>query len=532
MPLPTSSIMETFYVAILSFFLLLAIHRCLGSKTNGENKSGTLPLPPSPPRIPVLGHLHILGRPFHLSLARLAPRYGPVFSLRLGSRDAVVVSSAECARQCFTEHDVTFANRPAAFPMLRLIAYGGTTIGNCPYGPYWRLVRRVSVVHLLSASRVSSMVPAISAQVRAMVRRMHRAAVAASGGPARVELRRRLFELNLSTLMENIARTKTTSRDAEDMADTDMSAEAQELKEALDVIIPLLGANIWDFLPMLQWLLVVFGVKGKAAAAVSRRDAFFQRLIDAERCRLELEDGAGAGEGEKKTMIAVLLGLQKSEPESFTDDVIMSVLFSMFTAGTETTSATTEWVMSLLLNHPEVIKKAQAEVDASVGNSRLLDADDVPRLGYLQSIVSEALRLYPAVPLLVPHESTADCAVGGYRVRGGTMLLVNTYAIHRDPAVWEDPDAFKPERFQVAGAEEKFMMPFGMGRRKCPGEALALRTLGLVLGTLIQCFDWDIVPGADEVDMTQGPGLNLPRAVPLEAMCKPRQVMLGVLNKL
>ncbi|CAN6297698.1 unnamed protein product [Urochloa humidicola] len=205
----------------------------------------------------------------------------------------------------------------------------------------------------------------------------------------------------------------------------------------------------------------------------------------------------------------------------------------MFSGGAETTATTAEWAMSLLLNHPETMKKAQAEIDACVGTSRLLGADDVPRLAYLQCIISETLRLYPVVPTLIPHESTADCAVGGHHVPAGTMLLVNVYAIHRDPATWPDPAAFRPERFEGGGGGDgMFVMPFGMGRRKCPGETLALRTLGLVLGTLLQCFDWEAVGGAAGVDMAEGVGITLPRAVPLEAMCKPRQDMLPVLQEL
>jgi cytochrome P450 len=134
-------------------------------------------------------------------------------------------------------------------------------------------------------------------------------------------------------------------------------------------------------------------------------------------------------------------------------------------------------------------------MDATVGTTRLLRADDLSRLGYLHCIITETLRLYPPLPAMAPHESTADCTVGGYHVPGGSMLLVNAYAIHRDPTVWEDPLEFRPERFEDGKAEELFMMPFGMGRRKCPGEALAMRMLGLVLGTLVQCFDWDRVGG-------------------------------------
>ena len=187
--------------------------------------------------------------------------------------------------------------------------------------------------------------------------------------------------------------------------------------------------------------------------------------------------------------------------------------------------------MSLLLNHPAALKKAQAEIDASVGTSRLVSADDVPRLAYLQRIVSETLRLYPAAPLLLPHQSSADCKVGGYNVPSDTMLIVNTYAIHRDPVAWDRPMEFRPERFEDGKADGLFMIPFGMGRRRCPGETLALRTIGMVLATLVQCFDWERVDGV-EVDMTEGGGLTIPKAVPLEAVCRPRAVMRDVLQSL
>ncbi|XP_039828467.1 cytochrome P450 81Q32-like [Panicum virgatum] len=510
------------YIAILSLVLLFLLHRLLGlASRNGMNKS--MRLPPSPPAIPFLGHLHLVKTPFHAALARLAARHGPVFYMRMGSRRAVVVSSPNAARECFTEHDVAFANRPL-FPSQKLASSGGNSLSMASYGPYWRNLRRVAAVQLLSAHRVACMSPAISAEVRAMVRRMNRAAAVAPGGAARVQLKRRLFEVSLSVLMETIAQTKTSRTEAN--ADTDMSPEAQAFKQIVDDIVPQLGtANLWDYLPVLRWL-DVFGVINKLVAAVSRRDVFLRRLIDAERRR-----EGGGGDNEKKSMIAVLLSLQKSEPEFYTDTMIKSLCANMFGAGTETTSTTTEWAMALLLNHPEKLKKAQAEIDAAVGTWSLITPDDVPRLGYLQSIINETLRLYPAAPLLLPHESSADCKVGGYDVPRGTMLLVNVYAIHRDPAAWEDPAEFRPERFEDGEAEGRLLMPFGMGRRKCPGETLALRTVGLVLGTLIQCFDWDRVDGA-VVDMTESSGLTIPMAVPLEAMCRPRAAMRHVLEEL
>ncbi|GJM96693.1 hypothetical protein PR202_ga13555 [Eleusine coracana subsp. coracana] len=243
---------------------------------------------------------------------------------------------------------------------------------------------------------------------------------------------RRLFDLSLSVLMETIAQTKTSRTEA------DMSPEAKEFKGIVDKIVPYLGtANLWDYLPVLRWL-DVLGVRNKILSAVSRRDAFLRRLVDAERRRLD--DSIGS-DGEKNSIIAVLLTLQKSEPEVYTDTTIMALCGNLFGAGTETTSTTTEWAMSLLLNHPEALRKAQAEIDAVVGTSRLLTVDDVPRLSYLHCVITETLRLYPGAPLLLPHESATDCKVGGYDVPAGTMLLVNVYAIHRDPRCGRNPSS-------------------------------------------------------------------------------------------
>ncbi|ONM09573.1 cytochrome P450 family 81 subfamily D polypeptide 8 [Zea mays] len=414
----TTTTMDKAYVAVLSFAFLFVIHYLVGRagrKGNGKGK-GTQRLPPSPPAVPFLGHLHLVKTPFHEALAGLAARHGPVFSMRMGSRRALVVSSPECAKECFTEHDVVFANRPR-FATQDLVSFGGAALAAASYGPYWRNLRRVATVQLLSAHRVACMSAVVAAEVRAMARRMGRAAAAAPGGAARVQLKRRLFEVSLSVLMETIARTKTSRAEAD--ADSDMSPEAHEFKQIVDEIVPHLGtANLWDYLPVLRWL-DVFGVRNKITAAVGRRDAFLRRLIDAERRRLD--DGGGDSDSDKKSMIAVLLSLQKSEPEVYTDTMIM--------------------------------------------------------------------------------------------------------------ALCGDPDEFRPERFEDGKAEGRLLMPFGMGRRKCPGETLALRTISLVLGTLIQCFDWDRVDGL-EIDMAAGGGLTLPRAVPLEATCKPRAAVRHLLLEL
>ncbi|KAM3346275.1 hypothetical protein ACQJBY_020701 [Aegilops geniculata] len=518
----TSNLMLVLTVVMISTTYLLT------RRMRGKNR-----LPPGPGlALPLVGHLHLLReKPLHATLASLAARHGPVLSLRLGRRDAVVVTSLQLAKECFsTELDVNFANRPR-FPSAREVSFGYTGLSAASYGPHWRAMRRIATVHLLSARRVDLMSDAaIAGETRAMVRRLARAA---AGGVARVELKRNLFELSHGVLMEAIAGAKG-KRGAG--SDADMSEEAHEFKKVVDEIVPLLGmANLHDHLPApLRWL-DLGGVRRRLTELVNRRNALMHGLIDAERQRRRQEDHpADELLPESKSMIGVMLSLQESDPQQYTDTFIAALVTNLFGGGTVTTSATMEWAMSLLLNHPDVLRRVREEVSARVGNARLLGRDDLPHLPYLRCIISETLRLYPAAPLLSPHESSAVCSLHGYHVPAGTMLLANAYAIHRDPSVWDDPEEFRPERFDVNGDSQDLqgmMLPFGMGRRRCPGESLALRTMGLVLGTLIQCFDWCRVAG-DEVDMTQASAKILYKAVPLVALCKPHDNMQTMLHKI
>lgn len=190
-----------------------------------------------------------------------------------------------------------------------------------------------------------------------------------------------------------------------------------------------------------------------------------------------------------------------------------------------------EWAMSLLLNHPEALKKVHNEIETHVGHQRLVTDSDLPQLHYLNNVIQETLRLFPPGPLLIPHESTMECSIGGFHVPRGTMLIVNAYKMHRDPALWTDPAEFKPERFESGEGEGYKYVPFGVGRRRCPGEAMAMKTVGLVLASLVQCFEWKRL-GEEEVDLSEGEGLSMPKVIPLEVLCKPRQAMMDVLPQL
>ncbi|KAJ4846882.1 hypothetical protein Tsubulata_011891 [Turnera subulata] len=200
----------------------------------------------------------------------------------------------------------------------------------------------------------------------------------------------------------------------------------------------------------------------------------------------------------------------------------------MAIAGTKTSAMALEWAMSNLVKNPHVLKKAREMLDAQVGQDRLMEESDFSKLPYLQNIINETFRLNPTNPLLVPHYSSSDCTIGGYHVPRGTMVLANAWAIQRDPTLWEDPSSFRPERFDDVQANSLTykLMPFGAGRRACPGEPLALRVITLTLGTLIQCFDWETISG-EEISMKENIAISMSRAVPLELNCKSRPHLIS-----
>lgn len=286
-----------------------------------------------------------------------------------------------------------------------------------------------------------------------------------------------------------------------------------------------------DFFPILRRI----GYKGLEKSMIKlhkRRNEFLQDLVDEFRRRRTTSPKSNSvTNGTKTTLIETLLSLQESEPDSYSDDIIKGFIQIIFVAGTETSSAVLEWAMSLLLTHPDALHKLREEIDNHVGHAHLIDDSDLTKLPYLRCVINETLRLFPPAPLLLPHFSSEDCTIAGSNVPGGTTLLANVWAMHRDPQVWEDPDKFKPERFDAIDAERDFkFVPFGSGRRACPGANMGLRTVSMALGALIQCFEWDNT--GESMDMTEGPGIILSKARPLEAVCNPRKNSVELLSTL
>jgi len=207
---------------------------------------------------------------------------------------------------------------------------------------------------------------------------------------------------------------------------------------------------------------------------------------------------------------------------------IKALLMDMLHAGTDTTSTALEWAMTELLKRPLLMKNAQEELENVVGLNRKVRESDLPHLPYLHAVVKETLRLYPPAPLMVPHESLHSCSLSGYEIPGRTRVIINAWAIGRDPTSWEDAEEFKPERFMGRSVDVKGqdfqLIPFGSGRRGCPGIQLAMVAVEFVLGQLLHCFDWRLPEGIQgpDLDMNEKFGISTRRAVSLLAVPTPR----------
>eukprot|EP01018_Ginkgo_biloba_P005219 Gb_05137 [translate_table: standard] len=454
-------------------------------------------LPPGPSPWPIVGNLHMLGRFPHRTLQALAKKYGPVMYLHLGSIRTVVVSSPEMAKEFLKTHDAIFASRPTAFLAGKYLSYDFKDVGLAPYGPYWRHMKKLCTLELLSPKRIDSFRSVREEEVSLL---LHSLWQESAHGTKSVNFTKKLTSLTSSIMCRMIFGGK--------YSDDDMTG-----KKFKEIIVEMNQAGgcffIGDFVPSLQWL-DFQGVGRRVKNVIKIFDAFAEKVIDEHVARMKLNEQK---EG-RKDFVDVLLEMKEMQSTEIeiTRENIKALILVRF--------------QGICVN-PHVMKKAQEEIESVVGKERIVMESDVPNLEYIQCLVKETLRLHPPLPLLVPHESTENCSVGGYNLPRKTRLMVNVWAIATDPAVWEDPLAFKPERFMGRDVNVKGqtfgLLPFGSGRRSCPGASLALVVVESTLAQLLHCFEWsveDIDPR--QLDMAEAFGMGVGRRNHLYALPKAR----------
>ncbi|XP_019155272.1 PREDICTED: cytochrome P450 82A4-like isoform X2 [Ipomoea nil] len=436
---------------------------------------------------PIIGHLHQLAAPgaTYKILGEMADKYGPIFRIRLGAQQVLVVSDSRIAKECFTTNDRVLAGRPKSIAS-EIMGYNNAMFGLAPYGEYWRHVRKVVVVKLLSNSRLEVLGRVFESGVKSFTRDIYRSWLRDKNeteNNVKLDMKEWFGKLIINFTMQMLFGKRYEEE----------GTVVTTVRRFFDLLAT---SAVGDYLPWLRWLDI--GGHEKAMKETAKEmDTILEGWLQEHKRK---RNNNTKSNEEEDFMDGLLSSFEddKDIPKDFDADTILKATCMI-----------------------------RAEIETHVGRERHVNQSDLSNLTYLQVVLKETLRLYPLGPLLLPHESVDDCMVNGYCIPKGTPVLVNISKAHRDPNFWSDPNVFRPERFMsehkkidVRGNHFE-LIPFASGRRMCPGISLALRVLELAMANLIHSFDLKRISN-EAIDMTESAGLINSKTTPLYAFLTPR----------
>ncbi|KAH6786300.1 hypothetical protein C2S52_005852 [Perilla frutescens var. hirtella] len=469
-----------YFLIIVAIFFSTSIFLKFKRRSN-RRKSTVINLPPGPWKFPLIGNIHnLVGDVPHRRLHDIALKYGPTMHLQLGELSTVVVSTADVAKQVMKTHDINFASRPPIM-VAEIVSYGCTSITFSPYDDYWRQLRKICTLELLSVKRVQSF----------------------------RSLRERLF-LDFAKWIaskEGSEINLTAELNAWTYAFTATAALGKKTEEQEALIPPIktmaelaAGFDIAELFPSMKLFQMVSGLRRKLIRVHHDVDRILEHAIEQHKELTTVKKN-------DEDLLDVLLKFQEDGVElPLSNDNVKSVILDMLGAGSETTATTIDWAMAEMLKNPSVLEKAQDEVRRVFDEENgFVEESLVHKLEYLKAVVKETLRLYPPVPLLLPRKCGETCEINGYEIPAETKVIVNAWTINRDPEYWENPDCFQPERFLGSSVDYKGKnfeyIPFGAGRRMCPGIAFGVANVELSIAMFLYHFDWKLGGGIEREEM-------------------------------
>nr|ASF57891.1 cinnamate 4-hydroxylase [Boehmeria nivea] len=471
-------------------------------------------LPPGPIPVPVFGNWLQVGDDLnHRNLTDLAKKFGDIFLLRMGQRNLVVVSSPALAKEVLHTQGVEFGSRTRNV-VFDIFTGKGQDMVFTVYGEHWRKMRRIMTVPFFTNKVVQQYRGGWEAEAAAVVDDMRAHPDAARDG---VVLRRRLQLLMYNNMYRIMFDRRFESQ--EDPLFVKLRAlngERSRLAQSFEY-------NYGDFIPILRPFLRGYLKVCKEVKEV--RLKLFKDSFVEERKKLA-STKATDNNGLKCAIDHILDAQQKGE---INEDNVLYIVENINVAAIETTLWSIEWGIAELVNHPEIQRKLRNELDTVLGPGVQITEPDMHKLPYLQAVIKETLRLRMAIPLLVPHMNLHDAKLGGYDIPAESKILVNAWWLANNPANWKKPEEFRPERFfeeeakvEANGNDFRYL-PFGVGRRSCPGIILALPILGITLGRLVQNFELLPPPGQAKIDTSEKGGqFSLHISKHSTIVCKPR----------
>ncbi|KAJ8621369.1 hypothetical protein MRB53_029898 [Persea americana] len=455
-------------------------------------------LPPGPPSLPIFGNWLQVGNDLnHRFLASMSQRHGPVFLLKLGARNLVVVSDPKLADEVLHTQGVKFGSRPQNV-VFDIFTGKGQDMVFTIYGDHWRKMRRIMTVPFFTNKVVQQYREMWVQEMDLVVKDLYKDERASFEG---VVIRRRL-----QLMLYNIMYRMMFDTRFESMEDplfkqaTLFNSERSRLAQSFEY-------NYGDFIPMLRPFLR--GYLERCRELQSRRLAFFNNYFVEKRREVR------AMNGDKQSISCAIDYILEAERNGeINEKNVIYIVENINVAAIETTLWSMEWAIAELVNHPNVQSKLRDEISNILEGSPLTESD-LHRLPYLQAVVKETLRLHTPIPLLVPHMNLEEAKLNGYTIPEGSKVVVNAWWLANNPEWWEKPEEFRPERFleeedgtdAVVGGKVDFKyLPFGVGRRSCPGIILALPILGIVIGNLVMNFELHPPEGIEKIDVSEKGG--------------------------
>ncbi|XP_059432652.1 cytochrome P450 71AU50-like, partial [Corylus avellana] len=429
--------------------------------------------------------------------------HGPIMYLRLGLVPAIVVSSPQAAAQFLKAHDLAFASRPP-LEAAKHISYEQKNLSMSPYGSYWRNIRKMCTLELLSSRKINSFKHMRKEELGLLIKFIQEAACDCVA----VDLSAKVSSLSADMSCCMVFGKKYMDKDLDEKGFKAVIQEGMYL-----------GAtpNLGDYIPFIAPL-DLQGLTRRMKDVSKIFDDFFEKIID--------EHVQSKDENKTKDFVDVMLSFMGSQESEYRIERsnIKAIILDMLAGSMDTSVTVIEWALSELMKNPQVMKKVQKELEDVVGLERMVEESDLDSLEYLDMVLKETFRLHPIAPLLLPHEATEDCTINGFHIPHKSRVMINVWTIGRDPSVWSDAEKFCLERFvgsniDVRGRDFQ-LIPFGSGRRGCPGMQLGLTVVRLVVAQLVDCFDWELPNNMlpNELDMTEEFGLTTPRAKHLLAI--------------
>ncbi|KAK7266230.1 hypothetical protein RIF29_18872 [Crotalaria pallida] len=472
---------------------------------------------------PILGHLPLLSnsqKTLHRALGALADKYGPLFTIKLGAKRVLVLSNSELAKECFTKNDKVISSRPKLVA-IETMTYNQTMFGFAPYGSYWRELRKIATLEILSNRRVELLNHALVSDVHTSIKELFGVWFSKKNESryVMVDMKEWFHQTIFKMTLGIIVGKKYFGSGA-----VVEEKEAQRCLKALEKFMHLMGIfTAADAIPFLRRF-DFGGYENAMKENAKELDKIVSEWLEEHHRNKALGEKAERDQDFIDVLISVINGETIDGCDA--DTIIKATVLFLILGSTDTSSVTLTWTLCFLLKNPHILKKAKEELDIQIGKERFINESDINKLVYLQAIVKETLRLHPTGPLSGPREFTEDCTLGGYHVREGTQLITNLWKIQTDPSIWSNPLEFKPERFLTTHKEVDVrghhfeLIPFGSGRRICPGISFGLQTVHLTLANFLHSFEI-LNASNDPIDMTENLGLTNTKVTPLEILIKP-----------